>query len=63
MPYVRHKMPLNIFELGDLVPMFFSFIVGAAVVYDQTPNSFESLPSMRIKVQNVIIFCLFIYLV
>ena len=57
----RRQILLKLFKLLDLLNLSVAFLLGALAVSYEIPNvSFESLLSMRIKIENIIIFFLFL---
>ena len=54
---LRRQILLKAFKLLDLLVMGFSFALATLFVYHQTgPISFEEFLSMRVKVQNLVLF-------
>ncbi len=54
---LRRKILLNAFKVFDLVLMAFSFALATApVLYESGPVSFAQFLSMRVKVQNFVLF-------
>ncbi len=58
----RRKILLKFFKLFDLAGMMFAFLLGAAVEsYEMGPVSLADFLSMRIKVQNFVVFFGFLF--
>ena len=54
---LRRKVALIALMLGDVLVMVIAFVIGAAIVsYEASSFSFSAFVSMRIKVQNFIVF-------
>jgi exopolysaccharide biosynthesis polyprenyl glycosylphosphotransferase len=60
MSNVRRKILLNVFKLFDLGLMVLAFLLAGAIAFDRHKVTLAEFFSMRVKVQNLAIFFLFL---